>query len=119
MRTATKLNIYTCNTCGGRIVTVDLVEGTTPFMVGCRVTEHDAKLRANEDGLAIEELRGLWDTLKCKGDMYSSFYRVPPDAPEPTWEWYKPDAKEYAKLPLVTRRDHVDKGGLLLRRIKP
>lgn len=113
-----RTNLYTCQVCHGSIVTVDLVDGTTPFMIGCRVHPHDAKLCENEEHLSLDELRVLYDTLKCKGMMHSSFYRVPKGSPDPTWEWYKPDAEEYATLSKATREDHVDRGGLLLRRIK-
>jgi hypothetical protein len=85
-----KLNIYTCEKCRGHIVTVDRDEGTTPFMVGCRATEG------------------------CSGMMESSFYRVWDQRMAPQFEWYRPDATEVATLKLVAR-DHVQRGGLLLR----
>lgn len=88
-------NLYRCQACGEAIVTINRVEGTTPFTLGCRATEG------------------------CTGRMTSSFYRLPPDAPEPTWEWYRPGAN---KLRRLKRRDpatadHVERGGLLLRKI--
>ncbi len=108
-----RTNIYICRSCGNSIVTVDLVEGVTPFMIGCRAHPDDAKALTNEDGLDIEQLRKI--KLHCNGNMYSSFYRVPPNAPKPTWEWYKPEGDDYLKLSEVTRVDHVDRGGLLIR----
>ena len=48
-----RLNIYTCQICRNSIVTVDLVEGVTPFMIGCRAHPHDAKARTNEDHLSM------------------------------------------------------------------
>jgi hypothetical protein len=83
-------NIYTCDACFGHIVTVDLVEGVTPFMISCRATEG------------------------CKGTMQSSMYRVFDQRMKPSHEWYKPDATELETLKPGTR-EHVEKGGLLIR----
>ena len=33
-----KINVYVCQKCGGLTVTVDVDEGVTPFMLGCRAT---------------------------------------------------------------------------------
>jgi hypothetical protein len=51
----------------------------------------------------------------CDGMAQSSMYRVPADTPEPGWEWFKPCGSEYRKLSRQMR-DHVDKGGLDIRR---
>lgn len=105
------INIYTCQTCGWKAITKNLVVGTTPFMIGC---EH------------------------CSGSCHSSFYHVAQDQ-IPTHEWFKPatDAEliatidaELAKLgkrgrPLRRQRqmiidetkEHVSMGGLLLRKV--
>jgi hypothetical protein len=83
-----RINQYTCRTCGGVITTVDRNEGTTPWMLACRAT----------DG--------------CTGSMFSSMYRVAPYL-TPEWEWYKPE-----KLPKGEMREHVQMGGLLLRKIE-
>lgn len=84
-------NIYICDTCGHHIVTKDLVEGTTPFMISCQ--------RAD----------------KCLGKMASSFYRVfdPEDKMAHSHEWYKPHILLANMTPAVI--DHVQRGGLLLR----
>lgn len=86
---APKLNIYTCKDCGDHIVTKDLHEGATPFVIRCG---------------------------KCgTGYMYSSFYRVWDLRMSPTHVWYKPDADELQQLaPGV--KEHAEKGGLLLRK---
>jgi hypothetical protein len=89
-------NTYTCRGCGFRIVTIDVDEGVTPMMLGCR------------------------SGTKCRGTMMSSMYRPPdPEAP-PTHEWYKPaPAEMVAKL--LSREwghgtaAHVAQGGLMLR----
>lgn len=83
-----KLNIYVCNVCGDHIVTVDLVVGVTPFMVGCRATEG------------------------CKGFMKSSMYRVFNQKMRPDFEWYRPDGLDGLTQGEVS---HVQQGGLLLR----
>lgn len=91
-------NGYRCQRCGFLLVTINREEGTTPFSLGlCRNP-------SNMDG--------------CPGPMYSLFYRLPPDAPEPTWEWYSPGKSERKRLDSWSR-SHVERGGLLLREIKP
>jgi hypothetical protein len=89
-------NAYTCQTCRFVLVTINRDEGTTPFSLeACRNP-------ANVDG--------------CPGPMYSGFYRLPPNAPEPTWEWYSPSGRARRRLS-PWERDHVDRGGLLFRQI--
>lgn len=83
-----RINQYTCRTCGGVITTIDRDEGTTPMMLVCRATKG------------------------CDGSMFSSMYRVAPYL-TPEWEWYKPE-----KLPKGEMREHVQMGGLLLRKIE-
>lgn len=83
-----KLNIYTCDKCFRHIVTVDLVTGTTPFILGCRAT------------------------VSCTGSMESSMYRVWDQRMRPDFEWYKPVFSD-SLAPAV--REHVEKGGLMLR----
>lgn len=81
-----KKNVYTCRGCGKKVVTVDLVEGVTPFMITCD---------------------------NCSGTMLSSLYEVDQSL-EPTREWYSPGKEGRAKLSKGTL-GHVEKGGLLLR----
>lgn len=112
------VNVYQCKDCRRTIVTVNLVEGTTPFMIEC----------AKEEG-------------GCDGDMQSAFYRVYQGL-EPTHEWYLPTAEEvealYRELPdpegwveslekygqeyisfsrnvIEQTMKHVEQGGLILR----
>jgi hypothetical protein len=80
-------NIYTCNTCHGQIVTVDIDEGTTPFMMFCKVTKG------------------------CNGDMYSSFYRCDQSLTA-TFEFFKPTSLEGYSPEM---REHIEMGGLDLR----
>lgn len=84
-------NKYTCQECKRYVVTIDVDEGVTPFMMGCPF-------------------------IDCVGMMHSSFYNVDVDD-EPSFEWYKPDEAEIAKLESNTR-DHVERGGLLRRKKK-
>lgn len=88
---AGKVNNYICQACGGRIVTVNRVKGTTPFMVLCRV----------KDG--------------CKGVMQSALYRCD-QSETPTHEWFKPSLKEAARQG-KDMLNHVRDGGLDLRPI--
>ncbi len=86
-------NVYTCHLCGVMQVTVDVDEGVTPFMVPC-------------------------STKECMGPRTSAFYPRaprPPSLPAPTHEWYKPAQEEISKLS-DGNREHVLKGGLLLRK---
>jgi hypothetical protein len=56
-----KKNVYTCNACGSKIVTIDRDEGVTPFAMECKAD--------------------------CGGDMLSGFYRALPSDGEPECEW--------------------------------
>lgn len=87
-------NCYVCETCRGVLNTVHRVHGTTPFMLGCRAT------------------------AGCRGWMRSQWYPPtrPTGVPAPSHEWYKPGKSGYRKLS-PEMRDHVDRGGLLLRPI--
>lgn len=80
-----RLNIYTCHECGEHIVSKDVDEGVTPFIIQCQ--------------------------FGCHGRMYSSFYRVfdPEGKMKWTHEWYRPTIFP----PHMT--EHVAKGGLMLR----
>ena len=86
-------NVYVCEDCGGYTVTVDVDEGTTPFMIQCLV---------NDD---------------CAGWAHSSFY---PKGPRPShiltpeWEWYKPTGDTFARLSHEMKK-HINLGGLDIR----
>lgn len=83
-----KKNLYQCHDCHGEIVTLDLVDGTTPFMLACLVTPG------------------------CKGMMTSSFYQIDQSLPF-QYEWFMPDSPDgYDEW----TRDHIQKGGLVIRR---
>lgn len=82
-----RLNRYVCERCGGQIITVDADDGVTPFGLMCLATPN------------------------CSGMMYSSFYQHV--SGEPTYEWRKPSAAEYAQMS-AAMREHVDLGGLEL-----
>lgn len=91
-------NVYTCRLCRGYTVTVDRDEGVTPFLLGCRASGREGD---------------------CKGMAESNFYPKgprPSHIQAPVWEWYTPEASEYKFLsgPI---KEHVDKGGLLIRKI--
>ncbi len=82
-------NIYTCEKCLDHIVTVDIDDGVTPFMIDCRCTEG------------------------CDGMMTSSMYRVFEQKMKAGWEWYRPVDTEGMG---AWTKDHVEKGGLILRK---
>lgn len=85
-------NIYTCGTCGGHVVTVDVDAGVTPFMIECKAAP-----------------------MGCQGYMQSSMYRVFDQRMRASWEWYKPTVLEVGQLS-EAEQHHVAQGGLLLRR---
>lgn len=75
--------------CGRFTVTVDREPGVTPFMIRCPF---------------------------CKATATSSFYRVPQNWPA-DHEWYRPD--EFGPEDSDWTKEHVLKGGLMLRKIEP
>lgn len=85
-----KINKYCCASCNHAIVTRNRDSGVTPMFMKC--------------------VNG-----KCKKEMASQFYMVPQDLPF-THEWYAPNDAEKATLKLEVL-DHVQKGGLLLRKL--
>ena len=91
---ANAINVYTCDTCGGRIVTKNLVEGTTPFSLSCLATTN------------------------CRGTMYSCIYQCDQTL-APTHEWFLHDItkagvrKRLGRVPGMI--EHVEQGGLDLR----
>lgn len=83
-----KINVYTCQKCGGQIVTIDAQSGVTPFTLRCRAMKN------------------------CDGDMNSSFCNVSQDL-APQYQWRKPTKTEFYQLDQATR-EHVSRGGLLI-----
>lgn len=75
--------------CGRFTVTVDREPGVTPFMIRCPF---------------------------CKATATSNFYRVPQNWPA-DHEWYRPD--QFEPDDSEWTREHVLKGGLMLRKIEP
>lgn len=101
-------NAYYCEECGGYVVTIDRDEGVTPMFLACRVKGEPTDPRND-----------------CKGTSRSMMYPPEPwpedhfaleNGAPPTWEWYSPDTDEANALNRDTF-EHVQKGGLLLRRI--
>ena len=88
-----RINAYICPE-GHITSTVDVDEGVTPAMIGCT---HKG----------------------CDESSGSSFYPtdrpIPAFIPKPAWEWYRPEPLEAVQLDKWDY-DHVEKGGLLLRR---
>lgn len=84
-----RLNIYTCKSCRGHVVTRDLVKGVTPFTTICQAT------------------------AGCSGTMSSSMYRVFDQNMRASHVWYRPEA---GTCFTGSTRDHLTQGGLLLRK---
>lgn len=89
-----RINVYVCDTCKSHIVTIDIHEGVTPMWLPCK-------------------------HLACSGmaesSMYPSRRPIPVHIGAPQWEWYTPQFGEYINLS-SGEREHVNQGGLLLRR---
>ena len=86
-----KINLYNCKDCGNTIVTEDVDEGVTPFMLFCH------------------EFEG------CRnGMMISMGYNVP-SVLVASHEWYAP--KGMSEVP-DNEKEHVYNGGLLIRKKK-
>ena len=86
-----RINVYSCSR-GHRTVTVDREDGTTPGGIRCK-------------------------TRGCRESAWSSWYAAWRRLLTPTHEFIRPDAAIHAKLDAAAR-DHVDQGGLILRRIR-
>lgn len=85
-----KKNVYICQKCKGKIITIDKDKGVTPFMIECKVNKN------------------------CDGTMYSSFYQVI-QLLKPEFEWFKPKSYDgYSEFMIK----HFENGGLDIRRIK-
>lgn len=87
------VNEYICTRCGWKAITVDLHEGTTSFIIRC-------------------------EAANCGGEAHSLFYRVDQNQ-QPTHEWYRPlSTSERKALKNEAVKQHVEMGGLLLRKRK-
>jgi len=91
-----KRNAYVCEKCGGTIITVNLDEGVTSFMVTCR---------ANWPG-------------ECDGMAQSQMYDVRQTIPA-SWGWYRPNLSETNRLEAQHpgMKEHIERGGLVLRKL--
>ncbi|GGE30296.1 hypothetical protein GCM10011360_17900 [Primorskyibacter flagellatus] len=81
-----KKNVYLCPDCGHGFVTMDSVEGVTPFMTGC---------------------------LNCQSMAQSLMYKIPQQVlGNPAVYWIRPPMDEWDKYS-VHVRDHLSRGGLI------
>lgn len=85
-----KVNIYTCKSCRGHIVTRDVDDGVTPASIRCKARP----------------------AMLCDGLMWSSMYRVFDQDMRESHQWYRPSAVEIVP---PEAQEHVAQGGLLLR----
>jgi hypothetical protein len=94
------LNEYICQRCRKKIVTVEIDEGTTPFMIRCQFCkEQEIKIQP--------EVRPL---------MQSRFYQVNQNQ-IPEYEWFKPHKEKDYKQYVIDKahEQHYNLGGLFLR----
>jgi len=93
MEKAGQINGYQCQKCRKTIYTIIKDNGTTPFMVRCRICGD--------------------------GEAYSMFYRIPQlDGEHVKYEWYRPSAEEVEQAEDAVKpalQQHVEQGGLVLR----
>lgn len=106
---ANRINVYTCRKCGGYTVTIEIHEGVTPFMLRCRASGREG------------DCCGMAESSYPSGEKpsYPSGEKPswkPSWVPDPAWEWFRPVGAEYRKLNRAMR-EHVDKGGLDIRKI--
>ena len=92
-----KLNIYTCDGCRAHIVTRDVDEGVTPFMLP------SSDYCPNKCG-------GMGQHIT----MVSSMYRVWDQSMIEDFQWYRP-VEGVHEIPL-SMAHHVQQGGLLIRK---
>lgn len=95
-----RVNAYRCDECKGLTVTIDVDAGVTPMFLACRASGQPGD---------------------CEGRAMSMGY-PPGDPPnfvmeKLAWEWFRPTRLELLKHNAEVR-DHVARGGLLLRRRK-
>lgn len=92
-----RLNIYVCEQCRSHVVTRDVDEGVTPFMLP-----------------SAEFCPNKCVSPKAGGaHMTSSFYRVWDQRMLEDFQWYRPSAVEVVPR---QHRHHVSQGGLLIRK---
>ena len=113
MMPAGSVNAWKCDECGGLLVAIHVVEGTTPFALACRALPS----RPETDEQHAKS--------SCPGRMISAGYPPPPipariyDAI--AWEWRLPSSTERKRWrrenPAML--DHVSRGGLVLDRLTP
>lgn len=100
---------YNCYVCEHhcQTFTVDVDHGVTPFMIGC-------EFKGSPDRPANPKFIGA--NGKCIGTAKSCFYPRDklPDHAKVTHEWYRPNSTEFKRLSHGSK-EHVSKGGLLLR----
>jgi hypothetical protein len=90
-----RVNVYTCRKCRKETWTVDVDEGVTPFMLGCRATK-------GCDGMAESSFYPGW--------AGAFLHRV-------KWEWYKPTEEEakQQERQYPGSLHHWEQGGLSIR----
>ena len=98
---ANRINVYTCRKCGGYTVTIEIHEGVTPFMLRCRASGREGDCCGMAESSYPSAEKPSWK---------------PSWVPDPAWEWFRPVGAEYRKLNRAMR-EHVDKGGLDIRKI--
>ena len=104
-----RLNLYKCRECEGEVFTLDVADGTTPFMLPCIAHKESVILNAG----------GGNARPKCHGQMQSCFYAVKPEEiplPDVRYEWRYATLPEYQayRAKHMSLATHVADGGLVL-----
>ena len=85
-----KKNAYVCDKCKKHIITIDVDDGVTPFMIECKATKN------------------------CDGSMYSNFYSIDQSMPAQL-EWFMPKSSEGYSM---EEKTYFLEGGLDIREIR-
>lgn len=106
-----RVNAYACPDCGGRVLTVDCADGTTPMSLPCFTAEGR---KSN-----IIMMGGAPAKPQCQGTMVSQWYSLAPESyvlAGVKYEWRLPSIERYMEMkkkePALAH--HVLHGGLIL-----
>lgn len=97
-----KINVYLCRKCLAPTITIERVKGTTPMFLGCKA------IIGNDScsGIAVSQMYPTGDLRKRLMQGL-----------KPEWEWYEASQEEINHVG-PEMKEHIRKGGLLLRKIE-
>lgn len=90
-----RINVYTCPK-GHKTVTIDTDEGVTPMFLSCMQKDDDGKRNCIE--------RAVSAGYRCDQSLM------------PEYEWFRPTSTKGMSRDM---KEHINKGGLDFRKLKP